>query len=353
MSKYWNRRTRRLSPYVPGEQPRDQRYIKLNTNENPAPPSARVREAMHAAVDESMNLYPDPECRELKVAIADFYRLQADQVFVGNGSDEVLAHVFAGLFDEHKPLLCPDISYSFYPVYARLYGIELQTIPLRGDFSIALEDYPDDNGGIIFANPNAPISLALPQASVRELLQRIRDSVVVVDEAYVDFGAESCAGLVADFPNLLVVQTVSKSRSLAGLRVGFALGSAELVEGLERVKNSFNSYPLDRVALAGGRAAFEDVAAFEATRKEVMRVREHSRQALQRAGFEVLESATNFLFARPEFMSAESLYQALKQQGILVRYFDKPRIGDYLRITVGTEAEMDALLRAVVAIRAG
>lgn len=351
MSKFWNTRTRRLQPYVPGEQPQDQQYIKLNTNENPQPPSALVIAAMHAAVEDKLNLYPDPECYALKKTIADYYSLPVECVFVGNGSDEVLAHIFAGLFDQSKPLVCPDISYSFYPVYARLYDIQLQQIPLNENFEISLDSYPAENGGIIFANPNAPTSLALPLADIEQLLRRNQDSVVVIDEAYVDFGAQSCVSLVSMYPNLLVTQTVSKSRSLAGLRVGFAMGSAPLVEGLERIKNSFNSYPLDKVAQAGAVAAFEDVHAFEAGCNETIRVREKAKRQLQALDFEVLDSSANFLFSRPLFMSAEALYLALKSVGVLVRYFNTKRINEYLRITIGTDAEMQALMEKVAKIK--
>lgn len=351
MSKFWNQRTRRVQPYVPGEQPQDQQYIKLNTNENPQPPSVSVIAAMHAAVEDKLNLYPDPECYALKKAIADYYKLPLECIFVGNGSDEVLAHIFAGLFDQDKPLICPDISYSFYPVYARLYDIELQQIPLNEYFEISLDDYPVNNGGIIFANPNAPTSLALPLADIEQLLQRNQDSVVVVDEAYVDFGGQSCVSLVSAYPNLLVTQTVSKSRSLAGLRVGYAMGSASLVEGLERIKNSFNSYPLDKVAQAGARAAFEDVQAFESGCRETIRIRENTKWRLREFGFEVLESSANFLFSRPLFMPAEELYLALKAAGVLVRYFNAPRISDYLRITIGTDAEMQVLMERITEIR--
>ena len=351
MSQYWNQRTQRLQPYTPGEQPQDQRYIKLNTNENPASPSAIVLKAMHAAVEDGLNLYPDPECQKLKQSIADFYSLPIACVFVGNGSDEVLAHIFAGLFDQNKPLVCPDISYSFYPVYARLYDIELKKMPLDENFKLDLRTWPAENGGVIFANPNAPTSLAVEVDEIRAFLDRNIDSVVVVDEAYVDFGAQSCATLLGDYPNLLVVQTVSKSRSLAGLRVGFALGDAQLINGLERIKNSFNSYPLDKVALAGAQAAFEDVDGFEASRNNVIRVRDRARTSLQKLGFEVLDSCANFLFARPLFMPAEQVYLGLKEAGVLVRYFNAPRISEYLRITVGTEQEMAVLVEKLIQLK--
>jgi histidinol-phosphate aminotransferase len=351
MSKYWNQRTRRLQPYIPGEQPQDQRYIKLNTNENPAPPSAAVLDAMHAAVEDGLNLYPDPESCELKQSIANYYSLSAGNVFVGNGSDEVLAHIFAGLFDSDKPLLCPDITYSFYPAYARLYDIKLQKIPLGEYFELDLKAYPAENGGVIFANPNAPTSLAIGLDEIEAFLLRNIDSVVVVDEAYVDFGAQSCAQLVSAYPNLLVVQTVSKSRSLAGLRVGFALGDFQLINGLERVKNSFNSYPLDKVAQAGAQAAFEDVQGFEIARENVIRIRDQAARHMRELGFEVLESQANFLLVRPSFLSAEEVYLGLRGAGVLVRYFNAPRICDYLRITVGTEQDMAVLVEKLILLR--
>ncbi|MEE9446902.1 MAG: histidinol-phosphate transaminase [Arenicellales bacterium] len=347
MSQYWNKRTQGLQPYVPGEQPQDQAYIKLNTNENPYAPSKKVLDAMHTAVESGLNLYPDPQCRELKQAIATQYEVAYENVFVGNGSDEVLAHIFAGLFAEDKPLVCPDISYSFYPVYAQMYGIELQKVPLNNAFEIELENYPTDNGGAIFANPNAPTSIALKRDEIEKFLKRNQETVVVVDEAYVDFGGESCVPLVAQYDNLLVVKTVSKSRSLAGLRVGYAIGSPELIEGLERVKNSFNSYPLDKVALAGAKAAMEDQLSFDQARNEIMQVRARTAQALQALGFDVLSSKTNFLFASPKTMPAEKMYLALKEAGVLVRYFNQPRISEYLRITVGTAEEMQVFLGAV------
>ncbi len=352
MSRFWSKTTQRLQPYVPGEQPQDQQYIKLNTNENPAPPSAAALSAMRAAVDSGLNQYPDPHCQDLKQAIADRYALTPAEVFVGNGSDEVLAHIFAGLFDASKRLVCPDISYSFYPAYARLYDIELQQIPLTEQFEIDLADYPSDNGGVIFANPNAPTSIALSVEEIREFVARNQGSVVVIDEAYVDFGAASCVALISEFPNLLVVQTLSKSRSLAGLRVGYAMGSSELIEGLERVKNSFNSYPLDKIALAGAQAAIEDELSFRAACQNVIQLRDKATIDLRAEDFEVLNSAANFVFVRPTFMPAEKLYLALKEKGILVRHFSAPRISDFLRITIGTEQEMAGLLNAIRQIKA-
>ena len=351
MSQYWNKTTSRLQPYVPGEQPQNKDYIKLNTNENPEPPSKQVLEAMHAAVDDGLNLYPDPQCGALKQAIAEHYNLPSECIFVGNGSDEVLAHIFAGLFDADKPLLCPDISYSFYPVYARLYDIELKQLPLNEHFEIQLDDYTGDNGGIVFANPNAPTSIELGRDKIEALLRRNQRSTVVIDEAYIDFGTQSCVELVTKYPNLLVVQTVSKSRSLAGLRVGFALGAAPLIEGLERIKNSFNSYPLDKIAQAGARAAFMETTVFKNRTEKLINIRNTAAKSLTALDFKVLDSATNFLFTRPNFMPAKELYLALKEAGVLVRHFDAPRIDKYLRITVGSQPEMNALMDAINTIK--
>jgi histidinol-phosphate aminotransferase len=348
MSHYWSKRVHDLDPYTPGEQPKDQRYIKLNTNECPYPPSTQALAAIHAAADERLRLYPDPNADELKDAIADYYSdsgVQRANVFVGNGSDEVLAHVFHGLLKHDAPLLFPDISYSFYPVYANLYQIEARLIPLREDFRLCLGDFTGENGGIIFPNPNAPTSMTVGREAIEALLQANTQSVVVVDEAYVDFGAETAIPLVAQYPNLLVVQTFSKSRSLAGLRVGFAVGHPDLIAGLERVKNSFNSYPLGRMAIAGAAAAMRDKAYFTATCQQIIATREMTVQKLVELGFSILPSAANFVFARPPAGNAEALYLALKQRGVLVRYFNKPRINEYLRITIGTDAEMHTFLQ--------
>ncbi|MEZ5452914.1 MAG: histidinol-phosphate transaminase [Thiothrix sp.] len=345
MSQYWSKLVHNLDPYVPGEQPKDQRYIKLNTNECPYPPSPKALEAIHAAADDTLRLYPDPNADTLKDAIADYYGVTRANVFAGNGSDEVLAHVFCGLLKHDKPLLYPDISYSFYPVYANLYQIEAQQIPLREDFRLCLGDYSVDNGGIIFPNPNAPTSMAVGLEAIEALLQTYPDSVVVVDEAYIDFGGETAIPLTAKYPNLLVVQTFSKSRSLAGLRVGFAVGHPDLIDALERVKNSFNSYPLGRMAIAGAAAAMRDRDYFETTCQQIIATRAATVQKLTELGFSVLPSAANFVFARPLQGNAEAIYLALKQRGVLVRYFNKPRINEYLRITIGTDEEMTEFLR--------
>lgn len=349
-SRFWSDVVHELTPYVPGEQPRIEGLVKLNTNECPYGPSEAVVQAIAAGNGDALRLYPDPRCGVLKDAIAHHHGLQAQQVFVGNGSDEVLAHVFMGLLRHPAPLLAPDISYSFYPVYAKLYGISLREVPLAADFSIQVDDYlgAGRNAGIIFPNPNAPTGMALPLREIERLLQANTDSVVVIDEAYVDFGAESAVSLVDRCPQLLVVRTLSKSHALAGLRVGYALGQAPLIEALERVKDSFNSYPVDRLALAGAAAAIEDEAWFERTRGRIVATRQRLTEALQARGFEVLPSEANFVFARKPGLSGAALAAGLRERRVLVRNFVKPaRIADFLRITVGTEEQTDALLVAL------
>ncbi len=347
MSKFWSKRTHELNPYIPGEQPQDQQYIKLNTNENPYPPSPHAITAMKEAASESMRLYPDPSSKQLKQAIADYYDLDIEQVFVGNSSDEVLAHTFVALFKQDQPLLFPDISYSFYPAFCGLFNITAKKIPLANDFTIKGADYDIENGGIIFPNPNAPSGIALPLSKIEEILSANPDSAVVIDEAYVDFGAESAVTLINQYPNLLVTQTFSKSRSLAGLRVGFALGHVDLIEGLERVKNSFNPYPLDRAAMAGAQASIEDKEHFNENCKRIISTRERIDAALKKLDFTVLPSKTNFLFAKPNKADAEKLYLGLKEKGVLVRYFNSPRINGFLRITIGTDKEMDTFIEVL------
>lgn len=355
MSKFWSKRVQELDPYTPGEQPQDQQYIKLNTNENPYPPSPKAIEAMRNASDENMRLYPDPNCYSLKQAIAEYYALPIEQVFVGNSSDEVLAHTFVALLKHDKPLLYPDISYSFYPCYCKLFGIKAEQIPLTEDFTIEPKDYKQTNGGIIFPNPNAPSGISLSLDKIEEMLKANPDSVIVIDEAYVDFGGDTAVPLIAEYPNLLITQTFSKSRSLAGLRVGFALGQKELIEGLERVKNSFNAYPLDRAALQGAIASIKDKQYFEETCKQIIKTREETTIALEKMGFTVLPSKTNFIFAKPNLTlnntKAEDLYLKLKEEGILVRYFNAPRINDFLRITIGTPKEMQVFLEKIAILK--
>ena len=351
MSRYWSDVVQRLTPYVPGEQPKVANLIKLNTNENPYGPSPKVLAALQAEIGDNLRLYPDPSSDRLKRAIADFHGVTPDQVFVGNGSDEVLAHTFLALLKHDAPLLFPDITYSFYPVYCRLYGIDYREIPLTESFEISIDDYRQANGGIIFANPNAPTGRLLPLAEIERLLKTNGDSVVVVDEAYIDFGGESCAALVKDYPQLLVVHTLSKSRALAGLRVGYALGQAPLIEALTRVKDSFNSYPLDRFAQAGATAAIEDREWLESNCEKVIASRARLVSALSAMGFEVLPSGANFIFARHPDFAGPVLAAKLRERNIIVRNFKQPsRIAPFLRISIGTDAECGALVAAFKAI---
>jgi len=347
LSRYWSPVINQLSPYVPGEQPKLHDLVKLNTNENPYGPSARVIEAIRNELGDGLRLYPDPTASRLRQTVAAYYGLQPDQVFIGNGSDEILAHSFFALFQQLRPLLFPDITYSFYPVYCGLYGIDYRSIPLADDFSLRLEDYAQPNGGIIFPNPNAPTGRLLPLEEIEALLQRNRDSVVLVDEAYIDFGGESAVGLIDRYDNLLVVQTLSKSRSLAGMRIGLALGNADLLEGLIRVKDSFNSYPIDRLAIAAGIAAFEDKDHFRQTCRRVIEDREALSLALRGMGFEVLPSAANFLFVRHTGHDAAVLAACLREARVIVRHFRQPRIDQYLRITIGTPEANQRLIAAL------
>jgi histidinol-phosphate aminotransferase len=347
MKEFWSESIRKLAPYVPGEQSNAAGLIKLNTNENPYPPSPRVVAAMQHAIGPELRLYPDPDSLELKRAIAEYYDVPLDRIFVGNGSDEVLAHAFLALLKHQQPILLPDISYSFYPVYCALYGIDYTTVPVDETLRVHVADYQRPNGGIVLANPNAPTGAALPLADIRELLQANPGSVVLIDEAYVDFGAESAVALVAEFPNLLVVQTLSKSRSLAGMRVGFAVAQPDLVAALECVKGCFNSYPLDRLANFGGAAALRDREYFEETRDRIIATREWLHGQLVALGFEVLPSQTNFLFTRHPAHDGTTLHKALRSRNILVRHFAKPRIDQFLRISIGTEAECKALVDAL------
>ncbi len=350
MSRLWNPMVADLAPYVPGEQPKMGDLIKLNTNENPYPPSPRALEAIRRATDGDLRLYPDPGSEALRRAIGAHHGIDPARVFVGNGSDEVLAHVFLALLKHDRPLLFPDISYSFYPVYCGLYGIDHRRVPLDEAFRIRPDDYAGPNGGVILPNPNAPTGRALALDDIARIVRANPDSVVVIDEAYVDFGADSAIPLTAQHDNLLVVQTLSKSRSLAGLRVGFAVGDPQLVEALERVKNSFNSYPIDRLAAAGAAAAYEDVEHFEATRRQVIESREWLAAALGRLGFDVIPSQANFVFCRHPQRDAAALQRALRERRIIVRHFTQPRIDQYLRISIGTQAQCEALVDALGAI---
>jgi histidinol-phosphate aminotransferase len=347
MSRFWSRLTHELSPYVPGEQPRMAELIKLNTNENPIGPSPRVLEAIRGETTDSLRLYPDPQATALRTALAAYHQVQPEQVFVGNGSDEVLAHAFVALLKHDAPLLFPDITYSFYPVYCRLFGISCETVPLDAAMQIRVADYRRPAGALILPNPNAPTGIALSRAEIATLLDEHPDAPVVIDEAYVDFGAETAILLVGSHPNLLVVQTMSKSRALAGLRVGYAIGDAALIEALTRVKDSFNSYPLGRLAQAGAIAALEDEAWFQAARARVIEGRERMTRGLVRLGFDVLPSSANFVFARHPAREGAALAAALRQRAVIVRHFAAPRISDYLRITVGSDGQIKALLSAL------
>ncbi len=347
MSKFWSPFVKNLVPYVPGEQPKLAKLVKLNTNENPYGPSPKAIAAMQAELNDSLRLYPDPNSDRLKQAVADYYGVNTAQVFVGNGSDEVLAHAFHGLFQNGRPLLFPDVTYSFYPVYCGLYGIPFEALPLDEQFQIRVEDYARPNGGIIFPNPNAPTGCALGLAAIERLLLANPDTVVLVDEAYIDFGGETAISLVGKYPNLLVSQTLSKSRSLAGLRVGLAVGHPDLIEALERIKNSFNSYPLDRMAIAGAAAAFEDRAYFQQTCQAVIDSREQLVAAMTGLGFEVLPSAANFVFTRHPQHDAAQLAAALREHGVIVRHFKQQRIAQFLRITIGAPEQNQALLDAL------
>jgi histidinol-phosphate aminotransferase len=347
MSKFWSPIVATLKPYIAGEQPRIQNLTKLNTNENPYGPSPKAIAAMQAAVTDSLKLYPDPSALALRQSIARFHGVEADEVFVGNGSDEVLAHAFVALLKHEKPLLYPDITYSFYPTYCRLFGIESVEIPLKDDFTVDLADYARPAGAIILPNPNAPTGIGLPLAAIEKLVAEHPDLPVVIDEAYIDFGGESAIPLTKKHDNLLVIHTLSKSRSLAGLRVGYAVGQRPLIDALERVKDSFNSYPLDRVAQAGAAAAIDDRDWFDLTRGKEIEQRERVTGALRQRGFEVLPSQANFVFARHPDHGGEALAKGLRERAVLVRHFAKPRISDFLRITIGTAEECDRLVAAL------
>lgn len=352
MSIYWNETTSKIIPYVPGEQPQDKNYIKLNTNENPYPPSPKVIEAINSAACDTLRLYPDPECKILKEAIAAYYNVGIENIFTGNGSDEILAFCFMAFFDEQKPVKFADITYSFYNVYADFFKVPYEIVPLNQDFSLPVEKFatseePFRQAGIIVANPNAPTGMAVDINDIERIAAANQNSVVIIDEAYVDFGCESAVQLTKKYPNILVIHTLSKSRSLAGLRAGFAIGSAELIEGLERVKNSFNSYTLDRIAVAAAAAALKDVEYFEMTRKKIIHTREKFSKDLAQLGFKVIPSSANFVFVSHGTFKADFLFQELKNRGILVRYFKKPGIDNYLRITIGTDEEMDTVVETI------
>ena len=351
MSRFWNSNTRNITPYVPGEQPGDKTLIKLNTNENPYPPSPLALERIRNISLPDLRLYPNSEGKIVKKAISDYYGIAEDQVFVGNGSDEVLGLLFKAFFDETAKVAFPDITYSFYPVYGDLFKIPYMKIPLKEDFTIDFGDYPRGVKAIVFANPNAPTGLYIPVEKIEELLKDRPDTLLVVDEAYIDFGGESCVPFILKYDNLIVVQTLSKSRALAGLRIGFAMGSAPLMEGLVRVKDSFNSYPLDTIAQVAAEAAFQDKAYFDETRGKIIKTREWAKEQLKDMGAEVTDSRSNFLFVKIPGMAGSVALEQLRKRGILVRNFKNQRISDWLRITVGTDADMAKVAEEITLIR--
>ena len=346
MSRFLSKEAARLAPYTPGEQPQNRRYIKLNTNESPFPPSPKVIEALSAAEAGRLNLYSDPTCAGLTAALSERYGLGPEQILAGNGSDEILAFAFRAFCGEGCSPIYADITYGFYQAQTALFGLEARIIPLREDFTLNVDDYLDVPGTVVIANPNAPTGMAVPREEIRCLLERDPDRVVIVDEAYVDFGGESCVPLISGHDNLLVVQTLSKSRSLAGGRVGFALGSAELIRALNRVKYSFNPYNVNRLSLLAGAAAVEDQAYFESCTAAIRENRAWTARRLEEMGFTVLPSQANFLFAKSGRISGEALYRKLKENGILVRWFDAPRIREYVRITIGSAEQMAAFADA-------
>ena len=348
MSRYWSKTVKNIKPYIPGEQPKDRKYIKLNTNENPYPPSTKAINAIKLAACDTLRLYPDPSGDALRDAIAEYFRLKRGNVFIGNGSDELLAFSFPAFFEpERPPILFAEVTYSFYPVYAEFFNIPYRLIAVDDEFSVFVEDYFQENGGIIIANPNAPTGKGLSLADIKKILDKNKNRVVIIDEAYIDFGGQSAVCLIDDYPNLLVVRTLSKSHSLAGLRVGYALASEELIEGIIRVKDSINSYTVDRLAQAGALAAIQDDAYFQETRSKIIRTRERVSAKLKDFGFRVIHSEANFVFISSPQYPGRVLFQRLREEGILIRYFDKPKIDNFLRVTIGTDEEMDRFLEVI------
>lgn len=343
----WEKYVRRVEPYVPGEQPKSKRVIKLNTNECPYPPSPKVKRALRKIDNRKLRLYPDPQAEELVEALAKYYDVKKEQVFVGVGSDDVLAMAFLTFFNSKKPILFPDITYSFYDVWADLYKIPYETIALNDKLEINAGDYDRDNGGIVIANPNAPTGLMTPISEIERIIKANKDSVVIVDEAYVDFGGESCVPLVDKYDNLLVVQTFSKSRAMAGMRIGFAIGSKKLIKYMLDAKFSFNSYTMNLPALELGVASVKDDKYFKATVQKVILTREWTKEQLKELGFVFPDSKTNFVFAQHKEVPAKELFEMLKKEKIYVRYFNKPRIDNYLRISVGTDAQMQKLIECL------
>ncbi len=344
MNKFWSDIANKITPYTAGEQPKDKKYIKLNTNENPYSPSPKVLDAIKYAADDSLKLYPDPKCDDLRETIADYFGLDKEQIFVGNGSDEILAFSFLAFFNPDDAILFPDITYSFYPVYADLFNIDYKCVALDDDFNIPIKLFSQKNGGIIISNPNAPTGIALPVSSIETILKNNTQKAVIIDEAYIDFGGESAYSLINKYENLLVVRTFSKANSLAGLRIGFAMGNSNLIAALEAIKNSINSYTVDRLAIAGAIEAIKDKDYFEKTTAKIINTREVVVKKLKNLGFKVLDSKANFIFISHPEISAIKLFTELRKKGILVRYFDKEKIDNYLRVSIGTIEDMERLI---------
>ncbi len=345
MSREWTKNLRNIKPYVPGEQSKDKDIVKINANENPYPPSPKAVEVLKSFDTNKLRFYPNANSTRLKEAIAKYYKVDVSNVFVGNGSDDVLAVAFQSFFNSDKPIAYPDLTYSFYPVWCSLFGIEYKNYPVGDDFRINPEDYREKNGGVVIPNPNAPTSLGEGLDFVEKILDYNQDSVVIIDEAYVDFGGTSSVPLINKYENLLVTGTFSKSRSLAGLRIGFAIGSKALIDVMEAVKNSYNSYTVDSLSIEMGAASIEDDEYFKSTCKKVVETRERVTLELRRLGFEVLDSQTNFVFATHSEHSMKSLFEYLKTQKVFIRYFSLPRIENYVRITIGTNEEVDIFLK--------
>ncbi|WP_010632593.1 histidinol-phosphate transaminase [Sporolactobacillus vineae] len=347
MSNYWNQRVQHLDPYTPGEQPKDKRYIKLNTNENPYPPSPKVLDAIREAVNGSLRLYPDPNEDLLRAALAAHFHVTSDQLFIGNGSDEVLAFSFMTFFSSEHPVMFADITYSFYKVFANFCELKPAIIPLDAEFNLPVDAFCRPSGGVVIPNPNAPTGKEISVAAIRSILEADRSRVVIVDEAYVNFGGTSVVPLIHDYPNLLVVRTLSKYAALAGIRVGFALGNQELIDGLNRVKNSINSYTIDRLALAGAQAAIEADDYYRQMADRIIGTRAQTVTALSKLGFNVVPSTANFIFITHPDFSAGVLFRQLKEKGVLVRHFNQPRIDNYLRVTIGSDEEMARFIKVI------
>lgn len=344
MQQEWMKNLRDIEPYVPGEQSREKNIVKINANENPYPPSPKAIKAINEFDCNRLRFYPDANALEFKKALAEFYGVSVENVFLGNGSDDVLALSFQAFFNSDKPIAYPDITYSFYPVWCRLFNIPYKNYPLDDNFRINLEDYKEQNGGVVIPNPNAPTSLGEGREFIERIMEYNKDSVVIIDEAYVDFGGYSSVELTKKYENLLITGTFSKSRSLAGMRIGYAIGSKTLISVLEAVKNSYNSYTLNSVSIAAGTAAIKDRAYFESTVSKVIATRQRVAEELRALGFTVLNSQTNFLFATHNAINIKDYFEWLKAQKVFIRYFNLPRINNYVRITIGTDDEMNVFL---------